>query len=68
MRTLPDALIAAAIGTVCGEVCTWGVSWIVPTTPQQLQWAMIAVGFASFFGSFFAFLAGAATTAGRLKA
>jgi hypothetical protein len=68
MRMMPDALIAAVIGTVCGEACTWGVSWIVPTTPDQLRWAMIAVGFASFFGSFFSFWAGAASAAGRVKA
>ncbi len=67
VRILPDALIAAAIGTVCGLVCTWGVSWLVPTTSDQLRWALIAVGFASFFGSFFAFVAGAASAAGRLN-
>jgi hypothetical protein len=67
MRSLPDALIAAAIGTVCGEACTYAVSWLVPTTSAQLQWAMVAVGFASFFGSFFAFLAGTASSAGRFK-
>jgi len=48
---LKDEFISGVISTVVGLVATYGVSLAVPT--QDLQWALTAVGFASFFSGFF---------------
>ncbi len=57
---LKRSVISGVIGVVIGEVLTYLVSFVVPTTPEQLRWAMIAVGFSTFFGCFFSYRAGRA--------
>ncbi len=51
MQTLfTRSVIAGIVAIVFGVVATFLVDIVVPTT--NLTWAMIAVGFASFFGGF----------------
>ncbi|MFB6158961.1 MAG: hypothetical protein ABEJ95_04885 [Candidatus Nanohalobium sp.] len=46
-----DELTSGAVSTVIALAATYAVSLAVPT--QDLQWALTAVGFASFFSGFF---------------
>lgn len=51
---LPDLkreLITGATSAVIGLAATYAVSLVIPT--QDLQWALTAVVFASFFSGFF---------------
>ena len=51
MSDLRSEVISGVTSTVIGLAATYGASLAVPT--QDLQWALIAVGFASFFSGFF---------------
>lgn len=48
---LKPAFISGATSLITALAATYAVSLAVPT--QELQWAMTAVGFASFFSGFF---------------
>jgi len=48
---LREEVISGATSTLIGLAATYGASLTVPT--QDLQWALIAVGLASFFSGFF---------------
>ncbi len=51
MQTLfTRSLIAGIVALLFGLIATLLVDVVIPTT--NLQWALIAVGFASFFGGF----------------
>ena len=51
------AVVSGVIGVIFGLVITYVVSLINHTT--NLQWSLIAVGFASFFAASGGYLAGA---------
>jgi len=51
------AVVSGVIGVISGLVITYVVSLINHTT--NLQWSLIAVGFASFFAASAGYLAGA---------
>lgn len=46
-----DEVISGVTSLVIALITTYSVSYAVPT--QDLQWALTAVGFASFFSGFF---------------
>ncbi|PSH01183.1 MAG: hypothetical protein BRC27_02855 [Nanohaloarchaea archaeon SW_10_44_10] len=48
---LKEEFISGVISLVISLVVTYGVSWVYPTF--ELDWALTAVGFASFFSGFF---------------
>ena len=51
LDNLRGEFISGVISLVISLVVTYGVSWVYPTF--ELDWALTAVGFASFFSGFF---------------
>jgi hypothetical protein len=48
---LEGPVVSGVISVVIALVVTFGVAQVIPT--QELEWALTAVGFASFFSGFF---------------
>lgn len=46
-----EELTSGIVSTAIGLTATYAVSFAIPTS--NLQWALTAVGFASFFSGFF---------------
>jgi hypothetical protein len=46
-----EEAVSGVISLAIGVSATYAVSYLLPT--QNLQWALTAVGFASFFSGFF---------------
>lgn len=51
LQSYKGEAISGLVSLVIGLVATYAVSFAVPTS--DLQWALYAVGFASFFSGFF---------------
>lgn len=51
LPNVKDEVISGVTSLVIALITTYSVSYAVPT--QDLQWALTAVGFASFFSGFF---------------